>query len=213
MGEGLGAGKISLVAEPLRESHEKLIPSLRGAGVGEGVGTVGVAFGARGGGGPHGIEGRFPESPWPLKGNLGGEVAISFSVDMLGAEPDLIEAVSVAPSSWTSSREVAEILCAVSSGDLAGISSLCGSASWSSESMGIEFPLCARGVETVDDGRPLVKERTEFDDSCDCGLDAVSGASSKVSYPKLARSTRLSFVTAGILGGYHTPSLSELSAL
>lgn len=79
--------------------------------------------------------------------------------------------------------------------------------------MGIGSPLCARGVETVDDGRPLVKERTELDDSCDCGLDAVSGASSKVSCPKLARSTRLSFVAAGILGGYHTPSLSELSAL
>ena len=126
--EGLGAGIVSLFAEPLLESHEKLMPSFRGAGVGEGVGTAAVAFGARGGGGPHGIEGRFPERPCPLKGNLGGDVAISFSVNVVGAEPDLIELLSLVPSSCTSSREVAEIRCAVSSGDLVGISSFCGPA-------------------------------------------------------------------------------------
>lgn len=37
LGEGLEAGRVSLFAEPLLESHEKLMPSFRGAGVGEGL--------------------------------------------------------------------------------------------------------------------------------------------------------------------------------
>ena len=52
-------GATSLLADELRASHEKLMPSFFGGGVGEG--TAAVVFVA--GGGPHGIDGKLPESP------------------------------------------------------------------------------------------------------------------------------------------------------
>ena len=179
LGDGLGAGIVSLFAEPLLESHEKLIPNFLGAGAGDGVGTVDL--GARGGGGPQDIEGRFPERPCPLKGSFGGDAAMSFSVGIAGVNPDRTELLSLVPSSCTSSREEAEIRCAVKRGDFVGGASGCGSVSCSSGSLVVVPALCARGVETVEEGRPLVNERTELD-SCDWGLEAVSWASSKVSY-------------------------------
>ena len=172
MGGGLGAGAVSLLAEPLLESHEKLIPSFLGAGVGEGVGTV--ALGARGGGGPHGMEGRLPERPWPLNGSFGGDAAVLFSIDVVGVELDFIELLSLVPSSWTSSNEVAEIRCAVSSGDFDGIS---GSDGFVVSSPGACIKLSASGapappftvreVDRVDDGRLSVNERTASEESCD----------------------------------------------
>ncbi len=172
MGGGLGADTVSLLAEALLESHEKLIPSFLGAGVGEGVGTV--ALGARGGGGPHGMDGRLPERPWPLNGSFGGDAAVLFSIDVVGVESDFIELLSLVPSSWTSSNKVAEIRCAVSSGDFEGTSWLYECVVSSSRAC-IELsasvtsapPFTVRGVETVDDGRRSVNERTEFEDSCD----------------------------------------------
>ena len=148
------------------------MPSFLGAGVGEGVGTVALA--ARGGGGPHGMEGRLPERPWPLNGSFGGDAGTSLSIDVVGVELDLIELLSLVPSSWTSSNEVAEIRCAVSSGDFDGISG-----SWkcvvSSPRACIELsatvasapPFTVREVEREDDGRLSVNERTESRDSCD----------------------------------------------
>ena len=160
------------MAEPLLDSHEKLIPSFLGAGVGEGVGTV--ALGARGGGGPHGIDGRFPESPWPLNGSLGGDAAVPFSTDAVGVEFEFNELLSLVPSSWTSSNEVAEIRCAVSSGDFDGIS-LSYECVVPSSRPCIELfasvisapPFTVRRVEAVDDGRLSVNERTESEGSCD----------------------------------------------
>ena len=160
------------MAEPLLESHEKLIPSFLGAGVGEGVGTV--ALGARGGGGPHGMDGRLPERPWPLNGSFGGDAAVLFSIDVVGVELDFIELLSLVPSSWTSSNEVAEIRCAVSSGDFDGTSGSYECVVSSSRAC-IELsasvtsapPFTVREVETVDDGRLSVNERTESEDSCD----------------------------------------------
>ena len=172
LGGGLGAGTVSLLAEPLLESHEKLIPSFLGAGVGEGVGTV--ALGARGGGGPQGMDGRFPERPWPLNGSFGGDAAVLFSVDVVGVESDCIELLSLVPSSWTSSSEVAEIRCAVSNGDFGGTSGSyeCGGFSpraciESSASVASAPPFTVREVERVDEGRLSVNERTVSEDSCD----------------------------------------------
>lgn len=58
-GAAFGWDTTSLLADVLRESHEKLIPSFFGGGVGVGLFTV--DFDA--GGGPHGIDGKFPERP------------------------------------------------------------------------------------------------------------------------------------------------------
>ncbi len=55
----LGGGTASLLADVLRDSHEKLIPSFLGGGAGDGV----VAVGLGAGGGPHGIDGKLPERP------------------------------------------------------------------------------------------------------------------------------------------------------
>lgn len=113
------AGIASLLAEVLLESHEKLIPNFLGGGVGVGVDVVG--FGA--GGGPHGTEGRAPDNPWDRWGNLGGDLVRSFSFGVV-VEVDLIELLSVAPSSCTSSSEAAEARWAVNKGDLVGTSSV-----------------------------------------------------------------------------------------
>lgn len=56
---GAGAETESLLADVLRESHEKLMPSFLGGGVG--IGAFAVGFDA--GGGPQGIVGRLPERP------------------------------------------------------------------------------------------------------------------------------------------------------
>jgi len=111
---------------------------------------------------------------------------LSFEATVVDA--DVMELVSFDPSSCTSSIEDADIRCAVSNGDLAGMSSLCGSVS---SSLGTFVGLCgssnvaislgARGVETVEERRPLVSERAELDECRDCGRDVVSGASSNVS--------------------------------
>ena len=160
------------MAEPLLESHEKLIPSFLGAGVGYGVGTG--AWGATGGGGPHGMDGRLPERPWPLNGSFGGDAAVLFSIDVVGVELDFIELLSLVPSSWTSSNEVAEIRCAVSSGDFDGASAsyeFVVSSSRARVGLSVSVtpapPFTVREVETVDDGRLSVNERTESEDSCD----------------------------------------------
>ena len=137
------------------------------------------------------MDGRLPESPWLLNGSLGGEAAVLFSIDVEGVELEFIELLSLVPSSWTSSNEVAEIRCAVSSGDFDGTS-------WSYEcvvpspracielsaSLTSAPPFIVRRVEAVDDGRLSVNERTESEASCDWGLGVVSWASSKVSYHK-----------------------------
>ena len=160
------------MAEPLLESHEKLIPSFLGAGVGEGVGTV--ALGARGGGGPHGMDGRLPERPWPLNGSFGGDAAVPFSIDVVGVELEFIELLSLVPSSWTSSSEVAEIRCAVSNGDFCEISGSYVCVVFSpracielSASVASAPPFTVREVERVDEGRLSVNERTESENSCD----------------------------------------------
>ena len=133
-----------------------------------------VALGAGGGGGPHGMDGRLPERPWPLNGSFGGDAAVLFSIDVVGVESDFIELLSLVPSSWTSSNEVAEIRCAVSRGDFDG-----GSGSYDcvvfspracielSASVASAPPFTVREVEKVDDGRLSVNERTESEDSCD----------------------------------------------
>ena len=97
LGGGLGIGAASLLADPLLDSHEKLMPSFLGAGVGEGVGTV--ALGARGGGGPHGMDGRLPDRPCTLEGSFGGDAVAPFSIDVVGVESDLMELLSLLPSS------------------------------------------------------------------------------------------------------------------
>ena len=153
------------------------------------MGTVALA--ASGGGGPHGMDGRLPESPWPLNGSLGGDAAVPFSIDVVGVELEFIELLSLVPSSWTSSREVAEIRCAVSSGDFDGTSWSCECVVPSSRpsfepsaSVTSAPPFTVRRVEAVDDGRLSVNERTGSEESCVWGLGVVSWASSKVSYHK-----------------------------
>ena len=99
----LGGGTASLLADVLRCSHEKLIPSFFGGGVG--VGWLAACFEA--GGGPHGIGGRFPESPCDRGGNFGGEAAMFFSV-MPAVELDCTELASLAPSKFSLSKAEAE---------------------------------------------------------------------------------------------------------
>lgn len=119
----LGGGIASLVPEVLLDSQEKLMPNFLGGGAVEGVETVGFEAG----GGPQGIDGRFPDRPCDRAGSFGGEVAMLFSVDAVVVESDRIELASFVPSSCTLSREEAEIRCAVSIGDFVGVSSLSGS--------------------------------------------------------------------------------------
>lgn len=115
-GGGPGAGVASLLADVLLESQEKLMPSFLGGGAEEFV-----DFAA--GGGPQGILGKLPERPCPRKGNFGGEAAMLLSFEAVVVESDVMELVSFDPSSWTSSIDAVEIRCAVSRGDLVGISS------------------------------------------------------------------------------------------
>lgn len=182
-----------MFADTPLESHEKLIPSFRGAGA-----DADGSFALDAGGGPQGIEGRFAERPWPLKGSFGGVVSI-LSCDVVVVDVDFMELVSVPSPSCTSSSEDADIRCAVSNGDL---DDTCASKSscFSSDSLeldsgtkvssSVEASVDPRGVEVAEDGPPSVRERgiedVDLCDCWDCGRDAVSGASSKVSWKTLA---------------------------
>lgn len=118
LGDWLGAGVVSLLADPLLDSHEKLMPSFLGAGAGDGV--LAAAFEV--GGGPHGIEGKFPESPCPLNGSLRGDLVRLGIVSLI--TDSFTELSSVAsPPNFTSSRDDADMRCAVSKGDLTGVDS------------------------------------------------------------------------------------------
>jgi len=63
---------------------------------------------------------------------------------------------------------------------------LCGSSK-------VGLSLGARGVETVEEGRPLVTDRAEFDEGLDCGREVESWASSKVSCLAVSHGTVCSF--------------------
>ena len=114
----VGNGLFSLAEVLLRESHEKGIVSfLPGAGLG-GVGDVLIG---RGGGGPHGIEGKGPENPDREVGfGAAGEgsfpillldvIVVDRDRDLSGCEP------SFSPN-CTSSSDVVDIRLAVSKGD------------------------------------------------------------------------------------------------
>lgn len=135
----------------LLDSHEKLMPNFLGGGAVGGVEIV--AFEA--GGGPQGIDGRFPDRPWVRIGSFGGEVAMIFSVDAVAVEFDRIELASLVPSSCTLFREIADRRCAVSNGDFLGVSSL---SRLRLSRFGIGVPsedstLDLRGVEGNDGGR------------------------------------------------------------
>ena len=127
------------------------MPNFLGGGAVEGVETVGF----RVGGGPQGIEGRFPDRPCARTGCFGGEVAIFFSVDVVAVESDRIEVASFVPSSCTLSREEVDMRCAVSNGDFLGVYSLSGlRSSWSCTGLSSEdCVLKLRGVEGDDGGR------------------------------------------------------------
>ena len=96
------------------------MPNFLGGGAVEGVETVGFEAG----GGPQGIDGRFPDKACDRIGSFGGEEAKVFSVHAVAVEPDGIEPASFVPSSCTLSREEAGVELAVSKGDLVGISSV-----------------------------------------------------------------------------------------
>lgn len=188
VGTWLGDGTASLVPEVLLDSQEKLMPNFLGGGAVKGVETVGFEAG----GGPQGIDGRFPDRPCDRIGSFGGEVAMLFSVVAVAVESDRIELVSFVPSSCTLLREEAEIRCAVSKGDLVGVSSLSGirASCLCTDVSSEDCTLDPRGVEGDEGGRRLVREREDADDRWDWGRSELSCASSKLS-----------------------PSLSELSAL
>ena len=206
-GTWLGGGIASLVPEVLLDSHEKLMPNFLGGGAAEGVETVGFEAG----GGPQGMDGRFPDKPCDRGGSFGGELAMIFSVEAVGVESECIEVASFVPSNCTLSREEVDIRRAVSSGDFLGVfslSRLVSSCMWtgvSSEDCGLE----PRGVDGDDGGRCSVKELVDVDDCRDVGRSVLSCASSNVSYRVLAN------VLSPLGGRNHllTPSLSELSSL
>lgn len=97
------------------------MPSFLGGGAVEGVETVDFEAG----GGPQGIDGRFPDRPCDRLGSFGGEIAMFFSVDVVAVESDRIEVASFIPSSCVLSREEVDIRCAVSNVDF-GVSSVSG---------------------------------------------------------------------------------------
>ena len=121
LGAWLEGGTASFVPEVLLDSQEKLMPNFLGGGTVGGVETVGLEAG----GGPQGIDGRFPDRPCDRTGSFGGEVAImALLVDAVAVESDRMELASFVPSSCTLPREEADIRCAVSKGDFVGVSSL-----------------------------------------------------------------------------------------
>lgn len=146
----MGGGTASLVPEVLLDSQEKLMPSFLGGGAAEAVETVGLEAG----GGPHGIDGRFPDKPCDRIGSFGGEVAMLFSADAVAVESDRIELASFVPSSCTLSREEADVGYAVSNGDFIGVSSVSGLRA-SSLGTGVSSEDCMfdpRGVEGDEGG-------------------------------------------------------------
>ena len=138
------------------------MPNFLGGGAVEGVETVGFEAG----GGPQGIDGRFPDRPWVRIGSFGGNVAMLFSVDAVAVEFDRIELASFVPSSCTLSREEADRRCAVSNGDFFGVSSLselrasCFCIGGSSE----DSTMDPRGVEGDEGSRGSVRERVDADE-------------------------------------------------
>ena len=179
-GTWLGGGIVSLVPEVLRDSHEKLMPSFLGGGAAEGLKTVGFEAG----GGPQGIDGRFPDKPCDRGGSFGGELAMIFTVEAVGVESDCMELASFVPSNCTLSREDVDIRRAVSSGDFLGVFSLSGLVS-SCLCTGVSSEDCVlepRGVDGDDGGRCSVKELVDADDCRDVGRSVLSCASSNVSY-------------------------------
>ena len=118
VGNWLDGGKASLVPEVLLDSQEKLIPSFLGGGAVEGVGVTDFEAG----GGPQGIDGRFPDKPCAARaGSFGGEVAILFLLDSVAVESDRMELASFVPSSCTLSREDDDMRCVVSNRVFLGV--------------------------------------------------------------------------------------------
>ena len=104
----------------LLDSQEKLIPSFLGGGT---VGGVEID-GFEAGGGPQGMDGRFPDRPCDRAAAFGGDVTMLFLVDAVAVESDRIELASFVPSSCRLSREEDELRCAGGSGIFFGVSSL-----------------------------------------------------------------------------------------
>ena len=102
------------------DSQEKLIPNFLGGGIDGGVETDGFEAG----GGPQGIDGRFPDRPCDRAAAFAGDVALLFLVDVVAVESDRIELASLVPSSCTLSTEEGDVRCAVCNGIFLGVSSL-----------------------------------------------------------------------------------------
>ena len=131
----------------------------------EGVETVGFEAG----GGPQGIDGRFPDRPCDRIGSFGGDVAA------VAVESDRIELTSFVPSNCTSSRPEADSRCVVSNGGFVGVSSLSGfTASLCTSVSSKVCILDPRGVEGDEGGRVSVKERVDTDECCDWGRSVSS---------------------------------------
>lgn len=70
------------------------MPNFLGGGAAEWLETVGFEAG----GGPQGIDGRFPDRPCDRGGSFGGKVAMGFGVEAVAVESDRIELASFVPS-------------------------------------------------------------------------------------------------------------------
>lgn len=138
------------------------MPNFLGGGTWVGVETVGFEAG----GGPQGMDGRFPDKPCDRTGSFGGEEALVFFVDPVAVESDCIELASLVPSSCALSRDVVDIWCALSTGGSIGVSLLSG-LEFSSLCVCVISEGCmldTRGVEADEGGRFSVMRRVEFED-------------------------------------------------
>ena len=164
-------------ADVLLESQENGIASFLVGGGGAGVCTL------VGGGGPHGMPGRFPERPFVLEGSFGGGIGtlVLFSSEVIVVERDLSELASLEPPNCTSSKDDVERRRAVSSGefgraspDVSFVVPMFSGPDGSAETVGS----CeARGVVAADeDGWRLVREQIDVEDleSRDSGRDVAS---------------------------------------
>ena len=104
----------------LLESQEKLIPNFLGGGIVGGVETDGFEAG----GGPQGMDGRFPDRPCDRAAAFGVDAAVLFLVDAVAVESDCIELASFVPSSCMLSREEDGVPGALCEGSSLGVSSL-----------------------------------------------------------------------------------------
>ena len=113
------------------------------------------------------MDGRFPERPFPLKGNFGGEEDLSDTISGDIVAPFARSSVA-SPPRCTSSMEVVEVRRAVRRGGLMGTlainefeASLVGSrlVSASLVPLGAFKILEVRGVEVEDEGPPSVRVR------------------------------------------------------